>query len=167
MSTNLQGTAKNSAAIIKWLITLGVPLALFMIPTNETFTQEIRLFLFLTLVAIFIVAFESLNYIVPGILLPAFYALTGLVPVNVAFAGWSSYMPWMILGAFVLANIFVDTKFLTRIAYFCILKLGGSFRATCFGIILVGTITFMLTGGNGILLLVVLCYGIAQALALP
>lgn len=163
MEIKLQETLKNSTTLIKWLITIGIPLALFLIPTNETFTAQIRLFLVLTLVAIFIVAFESLNYIVPGILLPAFYALTGLVPVNIAFAGWASYMPWMILGAFVLANIFVDTKFLTRIAYYCILKMGGSFRATCFGIILVGAVTFLLTGGNGILLLVVLCYGIAQS----
>lgn len=163
MAVQMEKKAVNISLVIKWLITMVVPFLLFLVPVDGMFTREIRLFLVLTLIAIFIVAFELLNYIVPGILLPTFYTLTGLVPVNVAFAGWASYVPWMVLGAFVLANIFGDTKFLSRIAYFCILKMGGSFLSTCIGIIIVALPVYMLTGGNGILLLVVLCYGVAQS----
>lgn len=153
----------NKSTMIKWIITFIVPGMLFLVPTNELFTEQIRLFLFLTLFTIFILAFETLDYTVPGIMLPTLYALTGLVPMGVAFGAWASYLPWMIFGAAVLANIFIDTKFLTRVLYYCILKLGGKFITTCLALMLTSCLVSVLSGGMAVLLVVVLCYGLLQS----
>lgn len=53
------GRTKNE--LIKILFTVGIPLCLFLIPTNEAFTSQMRLFFVLTLIAIISFATDSLS----------------------------------------------------------------------------------------------------------
>ena len=160
MATNVK---KSTSTAIKWCIALIVPLVFFLIPISDVYTPQIRMFLVLTLMAMIIVAFELLPYVVPGVLLPTAYLMTGLAPANVAFAGWGSTFPWMILGAFVLSAIMLRTGLLTRLAYWCILKLGGSFRNTCIALLLIGPLVFLATNANGYIIIAIICIGIAKS----
>ena len=50
---------------IKWLLTFLIPAAMFLIPTNEDFSSDMRLFLAITLFGILLMAFEFFNQMTP------------------------------------------------------------------------------------------------------
>lgn len=76
--------------LIKWGISVGVPLMLLLIPVNEAFTAQARLFLVLSIMAILIIAFDLVNMLIPSILLPTAYVVLGVVEQKVAFQGFST-----------------------------------------------------------------------------
>ena len=112
----------NLKKMIMWIITILVPLSIFLIPTSENFTAEIRMFFIITLIAIFMWAFELMHFIIPSLMLPVFYMLANLAPADKIFLPWSSYIPWMLIAGMILTNIFDDSGLLKRISYWSILK---------------------------------------------
>ena len=60
------------------VLTVAIPLVLFLIPTSTNYTSEIRLFLAITVCGILLFAFEITDNIVPSLLLPAAYVMTKL-----------------------------------------------------------------------------------------
>lgn len=57
---NVVFLGRNRNALIKLAITLLLPLAIFLVPTSEVFTSDMRLFLVITLMAIISFATDSL-----------------------------------------------------------------------------------------------------------
>lgn len=128
------GTATSKKVYLQWLITLVVPLIIWLIPVNESFTGEIRLFLVITSFVILMMAFEFFNLLLPSMLLPALYVLSGLVPVNVGYGGYINTIPFLVIGALLLTEVLSEIGLLKRIAFWCILKCGGSFKGTIWGV---------------------------------
>lgn len=50
-------TKTNTSDVYKWLIAVGLPLFILLIPVSETFTSEARMFLVLSIMAILVIAF--------------------------------------------------------------------------------------------------------------
>ena len=147
---------------IQWLITLVIPLIIMLLPINETFTAEIRFFIAITLLAIFIMAFELVNMMVVSVILPIIYAYT-IVDMPTAFSGWMTTTPLMVVGTFILANVMEETGLAKRIAYWCILHCGGTYRGTLYGIIVAGIIIGYATGSTAAALMAAFCYVICKA----
>lgn len=151
---------------MQWIICIGIPLVLYLIPSNEVYTTPIKLFLALSLFAILLVAFDFLNVMAVGFLLPAIYWATGIAPAEVAWSAWTQDTVFVIMGAFLLAQFLEETGLLKRIAYWCIIKCGGSYRRTVWGIFATGLLLSAITFGNAYVLMAALAYGICKAMDL-
>lgn len=159
-------TKISKQSIIKWILALGIPLCMFLLPTNDFFTKDIRLYLIFTVFVILLVAFEFFSILIPAVLLPALYCVSGLVPASVAFGSWSNKVIYMIIGAFVLTNVLNNCGLLQRIAFFCIRKSGGTFNGTMYGLFFTGCILALVTFCNSYMVMVCLGYGVCQAMKL-
>lgn len=153
--------------IIKWCILLLIDIFIMLTPANEIYTQNIKIFLMITVSAILIIAFELLDTMVPAVLMPTAYFLSGIAPANVAFGGWTQITAWMILGAFLLANVLNECGVLQRIAYFCIKSLGGSFNGVLYGLYVAGCVLAVISVNSAYAIVVTLAYSICLALNLP
>ena len=100
---NTSGLA-GKKELIYWAIIVIAPLLVMVVPTGEIFTPEIRKFLAITLGAILIFAFETLPQMIPAILLPVAYVISGIAPEQAVFGPWSTSVPWMFLGGILMAN---------------------------------------------------------------
>ena len=151
---------------IFWSITVLVPLAIMLIPTGEVFTSDIRLFVAITACAILIFAFETLPQLIPSILLPLGYLLSGLAPAQAVFGPWSTFIPWMFMGGILTANVLESVGLLRRVAYWCIIKTGGTYNRILYGIMFAGIILNLLVPSNAIIPLAAFTFGICKALDL-
>lgn len=148
------------------VLTVAIPLVLFLIPTSTNYTSEIRLFLAITVCGILLFAFEITDNIVPSLLLPAAYVMTKLAPGSVVFNFWTGDLPWMIIGAFLIVNIIDRIGLLKRVAYFILIKTGGSYKGVLYGLMAAGIIMNFAIPGNVYIPLIALAFGICVALGL-
>lgn len=161
-----------TASIPSWrrtvplIITFLCPLLLLLVPTGPLFTPEIRLFLVITLIGVLSWAFDVVPQALPAILMPIAYLLFKLAPGEVIYGVWSNYIPWMMLGGLILANVLQSTGLLTRIAYKCITLTGGSYTGLLFGLALTGIVGNLLAPGKMAIPMAALTYGICVALNL-
>ena len=165
MSTSISAKASR-VDILKMVVTIGLPLAIMLIPVNEVFTMQLKLYFVVTLAAILAFAFENFNQTLVALALPFAYTLFNIVPANVAFSPWASSVVWMVLGGIMIADMANKTGFLKRIAYKCIIWAGGTYRGIIWGLGLAGMITTLLLAGNGIIPMAALAFGICSALEL-
>ncbi len=97
--------AKSSSVLIKWLLTLLVPLIFLLIPVSDTYTSELQMFFMITIFIIIMLAFDLLPTLLPAVLLPTLYLLSGIAPIETIFSPWVGTTIFMILGAFVFTNV--------------------------------------------------------------
>lgn len=166
MSIEAAHSLKHRSTLVKWLITILLPLTVALIPTGGAYTNTIRLFLIITLAAILCIAFELVNLLIPSVLLPAFYVLAHIAPGALAYASWTSTVPWSILGAYLLANVLDESGLLKRISYWCILRTGGSYMGLLYGILTAGLLVSLVSSGMGKMVIAILCVGICKAFEL-
>lgn len=152
--------------LIKWLVTFGISGAVLLIPVTETFTRDMRTFLVITIFGLCIAAFEFFDIFVPSVFLPTAYLVSGCLPIETAFSGWTTTVLWICIGAFVLAHSFDDIGLLNRIAYWVILKSGGTFNRTMLGLMLAGVVLSTITFGNAYIIMITLGFGICKSLNL-
>ncbi|AET66910.1 di-/tricarboxylate transporter [Desulfosporosinus orientis DSM 765] len=152
--------------LIYWILTIGLPVLVMFIPVNEAFTAQIRLFVAITLCAILIFAFETMDSLIPSILLPVAYVMVKLASANVVFSPWSLYIPWMFMGGMLMANVLDGIGILKRIAYWCIIKTGGTYNGILYGILVIGIILNLMIPSSAIIPLAAFTYGICKALDL-
>lgn len=161
-------TAVNKKKIAAWLVSLLVPVAIFLVPTSEQFTPEIRLFLAITVGAVLLWATEPIHTIVPALILPPMYILTGLGTPDLVFASWSQAIPWLLVGGFIISGVFEETGLMHRVAYYCITLAGGTYRGIVFGLLFSGALIALVIPSNGgrVVLYCTLALGIIHALGL-
>lgn len=157
---------RNRSSLIKLAITVLLPLLLFFIPTNETFTNDLRLFLIITLIAIISFATDSLPQMGVSLALPILYVLTGLSGADVVFSPWMGYMPWAMVGGLLLSRVLEKTNLLRRVAYHCILLTGASYKGIIIGMVLAGVVMNIFIMDNSVIPMAALAYGICRALDL-
>ena len=156
----------DKGLLIKWLVTLLLPCCFFLIPVSEAFTAQARMFLFLSVLAILIVAMELMDMMIPSILLPAAYVFLEVTTTAQAYKPFATQSTWMVLGAFALAVALDECGLLKRIAYVVICKLGGSYNRTLYAIYIVGIILGFLCFCGHYMLMIAFTYGICKALEL-
>ena len=149
---------------IKWIISLLIPILILCTPVNELYTWQMKVYLACSIWMILAVAFELFdNVFVPAFVCPALWYMTGAVPLDIAYKSWTQETLYVIVGAFLLASILERIGLLQRIAYWCILRFGGTFRGTYWGIAVACTVVSFVTFCNAYVVLAAVCYGICKA----
>lgn len=156
----------SKITLIGWMISIIIPAVIGTISVSQNFTKELKTFFIITIFIILIIAFELLPKLIASVLLPALYMISGLVPAEVAYASWTSTTVWMVLGGLVLSAVLEECGLLKRIAYYVILKCGGTYKGTVFGCFIIGIILNLITFCNGWLVASVLVYGVCKAMGL-
>lgn len=156
----------NRTTIMKWIVSVGVPLLLLTIPLTENFTYEIRTFLILSIMAILIIATGVMDIIIPAIVLPTLYVVLKVTNNVTAFGAFSTQTIWVILGAYVFTVVMDECGLLRRIAYTIIKRLGGSYNATLYAIYIVGVVLGQLCFCGHYFLMIGFVYGICRAMNL-
>ncbi|MPW26554.1 SLC13 family permease [Alkalibaculum sp. M08DMB] len=151
---------------IKWAIVILVPIIIMFIPTTETFTPELRKYAAITLTSIILFVLNIIPTAVTAMGLMILYVIFNVVPGEVAFGAWTNFIPWMVLGGFLLANVLDRIGLLNRIAYWSIMKTGGTYFGIIAGLGLGGIILNVLAPGRVYVAFAALGYGICKALNL-
>lgn len=156
----------TKGSVIKWIVTIGFPLGILLIPLNEVFTSSIRLFISMTMFAILVFAFENINQTAMAILLPMLYIVFKLATPAIAFSPWAANTPWMFLGGLMLAVVLDRIGLLKRIAYKAILLTGATYNGILYGLGLAGIILNVIVPAQAVVPIVTLAFGICKALNL-
>lgn len=165
MATSLKA-GLNKGELIKWLISIIVPVIILLIPTNDIFTGQMRTFFAITVCGLFIIAFEFFDNIVPAIIMPAAWVFFGVTTIDKAFSGFMGTIAYMVLGAFLLATVLEEIGLLQRLAYWCLVKTGGNFLGLLLGMFAAGLLLTLLTFGNGYIIMAAISYGVCKAMKL-
>ena len=159
--------ALSRSYAIKWGVTLLIPALIMLTPVSEGYTADMRIFLAITTLAMLMMVFEFFDDLIPALILPFGYALSGITTLEVAFSGWSNTLIYMIMGAFVLSNIMDENNFLKRIAYWVMIRVGNSFTHLLWGLALACSLVTLVSFGNAFPIIGTMAYGLTRALGLP
>ena len=152
---------------IKWLISIFLPVVICLIPTNEVFTAPIRSFIVVTLFGIFLFGFELVETMVGALILMFGYVIAQVAPIATVMSPWTQDLPWMLLGSLLLVVIVQRTTLLNRIAYFCVIKTGGTYTGIIMGLITIGIIVSLLVpASTAVIGLFVIAFSLVKALDL-
>lgn len=151
---------------LKWIITLLIPGVVLLTPSNELYTWEMHQFLAIVIFCIMCIAFEFFNIMIPALLMSMGFMACNLAPLEIIFGGWANTLPYQVIGAFVLANVLEETGLLKRVAYWTMLKTGGTYRGIVFGVWLAAILASFMTSCNAFVVIATLCYGICKSLNL-
>lgn len=159
---------KNISTIIKWIISILIPIIIYMIPGSESYTPAIKGFLAVTFWGIFCMATEIIPSTLAAMMLPVFYILFKVATPAQAFAPWTSSVVWIAVGGIIIANILMTSGFAKRIALYTILKGGSTFTGTLIGITVAGIIInpFVPSVMGKLAIMVPVAIGVCQALDL-
>lgn len=156
----------SKADRIKWLVTIIVPIAIYLIPTNDVYTKQMSLFFTITAFSLFLMAFEFFDTIVVSIFMPMAWVAVGVTNAAGAMSGWTNTIMYMVMGAYFLAEALTESGLLKRVALVVISKTGGNWMGLLFGIFLAGVILSIGTFGMGYIIMATLCVGIIRSLDL-
>lgn len=134
-----QNSNKNMS-MINWFFALAVSILILLIPSTESFTPAIKGFFAITFWAIYTMATNIISSNFTAAILPVLYVLFKVAEPAKAFAPWTTTVIWISFGGIIIANILMTTGLARRIAYYSILKAGGSFTGVLIGIMIAGII---------------------------
>jgi len=154
----------NTSDVIKWLIVIGLPLIAFFVPTNGVYISTIKNFTVVTLFVIAVFGTEVIPNVVAASILPVFYIILNVAPPEIAFAGWTGSVPWMMLGGLLMAEIMLRSGILNRLAYWIIVRTSGSYMGLLFGITIAGIIGHILVPGQVVYPFAFITFGLCVAL---
>lgn len=155
-----------SNQLVYLFVCIIIPVFVLFMPETEYITAEIKIYIAITLFIISVVSFELFDILIPSVLLPSLYCISGIVDAGTAFISWTNTIIYMIIGAFTLTNVLERCGLLNRIALFCIKKCGGTFNGTLYGLLITGIILAAITFNNAYIIMVTLGYGICRAMNL-
>lgn len=147
-------TLANNKALVKWVITVLIPVALYLMPETELFSSAFKGFLAVTLFGILMLAFDLVPSLVSAIIFPVGYALLSIAPLETVLGSWTSTTAFVVLCGFWLAVILIRIKLLDRIICNLATRFTGSFFGIALTIYIAGIIaSFVTFGGHQVLIL--------------
>ena len=158
--------AGGQKRLLFWAIIFVVPLLVLLIPTNDTFTMQQKLFVSITLWTILMFAFELVDNFIPCLIMPILFMVTGVAPWETAFSGWYQSIPWQVLGMFLLVNALMRNGLLQRIAYFCILRTNCTYKGVLWGMFLFGVVFNLFLPGGSCVAMATFAFSICSTLGL-
>lgn len=162
----MTGESHNSSKLLHLAVCVIIPAIILLMPETQFLTKDIKIYIAITLFIIALVSLELFDILIPSILLPSLYCISGIVDAGTAFVSWTNTIIYMIIGAFTLTNVLERCGLLNRIALFCIKKCGGTFNGTLYGLLITGIILAAVTFNNAYIIMVTLGYGICKAMNL-
>lgn len=140
MSTQNTLATMSTSTKIKWLINILLTAAVFLIPTSDQFTMQIKIFLAITVFNILLMAFDNIPIIVPSLLLPLAYWIFKVADPSVIYHAWGDQIAWIVVGGLFFAYMMNISGLSKRIAYKCMILARGNFTLLMFIMIIPGII---------------------------
>lgn len=140
MSTQNSIATMPTSAKVKWIINILLTAAVFLIPTTDQFTMQIKIFLAITVFNILMMAFDLIPIIVPSLLLPLAYWIFKVAEPTVVYHAWGDQIAWIVVGGLFFAYMMNASGLSKRIAYKCMILARGNFVALMFIMIIPGLI---------------------------
>lgn len=147
----------------KWASAVIVALLVYFcidVPTDLA-DPKTPLFLAITVGTVIVWAFELMPAAAAGLGMLFLYAVF-VVPPNVAFATFNTFLPWITFSSLIIADAMLNSGLGKRIALRSMLMMGSSYSKTMIGLMLSGFIVVMLV--PALLARVVIYMAIAQGL---
>lgn len=158
----MKHSLKTNGVLVKLVITLLIAITIGLIPTNGAFSAEMKAFLAITIVCIFMIATQLFSTpLIPALMLMFGYSL--ICGMDAAMSGWANEAPWCIIGVLIIVQAVDKTPLFRRVTYSVMRFLGGSYASICTGMYFVGLLLSLL-GNNIIPLVLVLAFGIVKSL---
>lgn len=157
MSSSVQ-----SKFTIKWIVTIVIPLLFLLIPTSEMFSMQLKLFLTITVMSMFMLCFELMDSFWVAIFMPGCWILFGVCSAADAFSAWTQTQIWMVVGGYLLAAALDQCGILNRFAYWCLKKCHGNFNRILYVFFFVGVLLAFLTFANVFMIVFLLSYSICK-----
>lgn len=129
-----EANVNNKMVYLKWLICFALAGVCFILPLGEAYNFLCQKFTAITVFCIALMAFDLLDNLLIGLLLPALWVLSGCATLAQALSGWSGSFLFMLLGAFILTNILNRCGLLKRVGIKSILLCGGTLNGAIWGL---------------------------------
>lgn len=152
--------------LIKWGVVLAAAAMIWLVPCNDVYSLQVKEFLFVTATGILLVAFELVDLMAVSMMFPIGYIVFGLAPMESAYGAWLGTTPMVVIGGYMIANVMDRVGLLRRIAYWCILRVGGSYYGLLYGVLIAGCILNTATGGNAWVIMAAFTYGLCKTFEL-
>ena len=157
----------DKANMIKWVLTLVVPLCFLLVPETPLFTWNIKVFVCITLLGIICFALELLDNMVISLTMVFLYCLTGVASMQEVFSPWTGTAVWMTMGVLITVSVVQKTTIIRRMAYYAAIKTNGnSIRLVLavMGIALISRI--LLQGTMACIVIIAIAFGMCESLKL-
>lgn len=79
-----------------------------------------------------------------------------------AYGAWLGTTPMVVIGGYMIANVMDRIGLLKRIAYWCILRVGGSYYGLLYGVLIAGCVLNTATGGNAWVIMAAFTFGLCK-----
>lgn len=156
----------SKATKIKWIVTIVLTLAVYLIPTNDIYTKQISLFFTVTVFGLLLMAFEFFDPLVVSVVMPMGWVLFGVTNAAGAMSGWTNSIIYMCVGAYFMANALEETGLLRRVAVAILSKMGNGWTVLLFGIFFASLVLTIMTFGMAYIIMATLCVGMIKSLDL-
>lgn len=156
--------AMTKTQLMQWGLLIVACILLLSIPNGEFYTPKTAMFLAISVFCIGLVCFGLVNIYVPAFLMPAAYVISGVADWQAAMSGWTNSLPGIIFSAFIISAALERCGLIRRMAYFAVMKTGGSYAKLCFAILIVGWIASLMTSCNAHMIMIIIAVGICKAL---
>lgn len=140
----MEAKSSTKALWIKWVLSFAIPALFFLIPITDVYTTQVRTFLVITVWAIVMFILNLVENAVVALALTFLYAITGLLTISEALTAWTSTTIWMVFTTLVILNVMKKTTILERVAYWLIIRTGGSYLGILMGIGTLSIISLLL-----------------------
>lgn len=130
--TELDVGKKN--LLLKWGVCFVLAVICFCLPLGPAYTFVCQKFTAVTVFCIALLAFDLLNPLLIGLLLPAMWILGGCATFAQALSGWSGSFLFMLLAAFIFTNALNRCGVLKRVGFKIILLCGGTVNGAIWGL---------------------------------
>lgn len=135
MASSVSATNKKGIEVLKWVVALGVPLAILCF---APFDMILRSYLAISLGGILFWALQVIPEPITGLLIPILFCIAGVASPDVAFAPWSMILPWLVLAGIIMGEVMASTGLVKRIAYKILLITGCSGKGLLLGCFAIG-----------------------------
>lgn len=135
-------------SLISWLVIVGLPIVILLLPVSGDFTTQIKIFFAITAMGIAMFCTDEMDNAIAALLMMTLYIITGLADMPTVFSAWTNAIPWYILATLLLVAILDDTTILRRIAYHCIVLTGGSYTGIVFGVTITSILAIIIIPGT-------------------
>lgn len=101
-----------------------------------------------------------------AMLLPFSYLLLGLAPATTVFSSYSNNVVWMVICGLIITNVLMRIGILNRIVYWCISKIGYSYRKIVFAFAVSAIVLHLVCPPGGYLVFAAVAYSFCKILKL-
>ncbi len=154
----------NKKKMTQWGITVILMLAGYFLPAGEAYTQQMKVFVAITILGLCLLAFNLMSSWAIGMMMPALWVLFKVTNFATAFSAWISPNSIMLVNALIFAGILSKTGLMQRIGYSLILKSGGTYQSGVWAILIVGIVISAVSMMTNFVLIATLALAIYKAL---